>query len=85
MSEPSTELTLAQTRIAALEAELSAARAERDEQLAERQRVTAERDTLREAYTAVKLELELLKKRLFVAKAERVDVEQLELEFSRAA
>lgn len=81
-SEPSKELTLAQTRIAALEAELSAARAERDEQLAERQRVTAERDTLREAYTAVKLELELLKKRLFVAKAERVDVEQLELEFA---
>jgi hypothetical protein len=30
----------------------------------------------------VKLELELLKKRLFVAKAERVDVEQLELEFA---
>ena len=75
-------MTLAQTRIAALEAELSTARAERDEQLAERQRVTAERDTLREAYTAVKMELELLKKRLFVAKAERVDVEQLELEFA---
>jgi transposase len=68
-------LTLAQTRIAALEAELSAARAERE-------RVEAERDVLREAYTAVKLELELLKKRLFVAKAERVDVEQLELEFA---
>lgn len=74
-SAPSTELTLAQTRIAALEAELSAARAERE-------RVEAERDVLREAYTAVKLELELLKKRLFVAKAERVDVEQLELEFA---
>ena len=81
-SEPSTELTLAQTRIAALEAELSATRAERDEQLAERERIAAERDTLREAYTAVKLELELLKKRLFVASAERVDTEQLELEFA---
>lgn len=81
-TEPSKELTLAQTRIAVLEVELSAARAERDEQLAERQRITAERDTLREAYTAVKLELELLKKRLFVAKAERVDVAQLELEFA---
>ena len=67
-SEPSTELTLAQSRIAALEAELSA--------------MKSERDTLREAYTAVKLELELLKKRLFIAKAERVDVEQLELEFA---
>ncbi len=85
-SEPSTELTLAQARIAALEAELQAARAERDqaaaEAAAEHQRLTAERDTLREAYTAVKLELELLKKRLFVAKAERVDVAQLELEFA---
>ena len=38
-SEPSTELTLAQQRIAALEAELSA--------------MKSERDTLREAYTAV--------------------------------
>jgi transposase len=85
-SEPSTELTLAQARIAALEAELQAARAERDqaaaEAAAEHQRLAAERDTLREAYTAVKLELELLKKRLFVAKAERVDVAQLELEFA---
>lgn len=74
-SEPSTELTLAKSRIAALEAELNAARAERDD-------VKAERDTLREAYTAMKLELELLKRRLFIAKAERVDVEQLELEFA---
>lgn len=61
-------MTVAQKRIAALEAELSA--------------MKSERDTLREAYTAVKLELELLKRRLFVAKAERVDVGQLELEFA---
>jgi len=74
-SEPSKELTLAQMRIAALEAELSAARAEQE-------RVVAERNTLREAYTAVKLELELLKRRLFVASAERVDTAQLELEFA---
>lgn len=60
-SEPSTELTLAQSRIAALEPELSAARAERDKVLAERDDAKAERDTLREAYAAVKLELELLK------------------------
>jgi hypothetical protein len=51
-TEPSKELTLAQTRIAVLEVELSAARAERDEQLAERQRITAERDTLRECPSA---------------------------------
>ena len=38
--------------------------------------------TCSRAWQAVKFELELLKKRLFVAKAERVDVEQLELEFA---
>lgn len=67
-SEPSKELSLAHARIAALEADLLAAK--------------SERDTLRTAYTAVKLELELMKKRLFIAKAERVDVAQLELEFA---
>lgn len=40
----------------------------------------AERDRLREAYQRIKLELELLKRRLFVAKAERIDTAQLELE-----
>lgn len=67
-SEPSKELSLAHARIAALEADLLAAK--------------SERDTLRAAYTAVKLELELMKKRLFIAKAERVDIAQLELEFA---
>lgn len=61
-------MTLAQTRIATLEAELSA--------------MKSERDALRGAYTTVRLELELLKRRLFIAKAERVDVAQLELEFA---
>ena len=67
-SEPSRELSLAHARIAALEADLLAAK--------------SERDTLRTAYTALKLELELMKRRLFIAKAERVDVAQLELEFA---
>jgi transposase len=43
--------------------------------------VTAERDKLRRAYEALKTELELMKRRIFVAKAERIDVTQLELEF----
>lgn len=67
-SEPLRELSLAHARIAALEADLLAAK--------------SERDTLRTAYTALKLELELMKRRLFIAKAERVDVAQLELEFA---
>lgn len=41
-----------------------------------------ERDTLRAAHERLRLELELLRRRLFVAKAERVDTAQLELEFA---
>lgn len=55
-------------RIAELEAKLA--------------RVTAERDKLRRAYELAKEQLELLRRRLYVAKAERVDVQQLELEFA---
>jgi transposase len=45
-------------------------------------RVTDERDKLRRAYEQLKEHLELLRRRIFVAKAERVDVSQLELEFA---
>ena len=44
--------------------------------------VTAERDKLRRAYEQVKEQLELLRRRLFVAKAERVDTTQLQMEFA---
>lgn len=44
--------------------------------------VTEERDKLRRAYEQLKEHLELLRRRLYVAKAERVDVQQLELEFA---
>lgn len=74
-SEPSRELSLAHARIAALEAEHAALTSKLSA-------VVSERDTLRTAYTAVRHELELLKRRLFIAKAERVDVAQLELEFA---
>jgi len=56
--------------------------AERKAWLAERQALTVERDNLRLAYDNLRLELELLRRRLFVAKAERVDTAQLELEFA---
>jgi transposase len=55
-------------RIAELEAKLA--------------RVTAERDKLRRAYELAKEQLELLRRRIYVAKAERIDVQQLELEFA---
>lgn len=44
--------------------------------------VTTERDHLRRAYEQLREQLELLKRRIFVAKAERIDVQQLELEFA---
>lgn len=44
--------------------------------------LTKERDRLRQAYEQLRLELELLKRRIFVAKAERIDTQQLELEFA---
>lgn len=70
VSETSASSTDAlKARVAALEQELAATKSERDK--------------LREAYRTVQLELELLKRRLYVAKAERVDVSQLELEFAQ--
>ena len=43
--------------------------------------VTAERDVLRRAYEELLTKHKLLKHQLFVAKAERIDVTQLDLEF----
>lgn len=62
-------------QVAARDAELAAQRAE----LA---RVVEERDKLRRAYERLKEQLELLRRRIFQAKAERIDVSQLELEFA---
>jgi hypothetical protein len=42
----------------------------------------AERDRLREAYEALKIQVELAHRRLVIAKAERIDTTQLELEFA---
>lgn len=61
--------------IAALEAELAASKTK----LAA---VTSERDKLRRAYEQLKEEFELVRRRLYVAKAERVDTRQLEIEFA---
>jgi transposase len=46
-------------------------------------KVTDERDKLRRAYEQLKEHLELLRRRIFVAKAERVDPAQLEIEFAQ--
>ena len=44
--------------------------------------VTKERDQLRASHERLRLELEMIKRRLFVAKAERFDTTQLEMEFA---
>lgn len=43
--------------------------------------VTSERDNLRRAYRQLMEQFELLRRRIFIAKAERIDATQLELEF----
>lgn len=63
-----------QARIARLEKALQ-------DERARAQTLLVERDRLREAYHRLQLEMALLRRRIFVAKAERIDSRQLELEF----
>ncbi len=70
------------------EAESSSTRVQRLEALLRRTQgqlaaVTTERDNLRRAYRQLMEQFELLRRRIFVAKAERVDATQLELEFEQ--
>ncbi len=67
-TQPISEEDALRKRVAELEATLAA--------------VTAERDKLRRAYEQLKGHLDLLRRRIFVAKAERIDTRQLELEFA---
>src|SRR3979490_1234715 len=72
------------TRAQLVELEVALA-AERAALVAERQRaadIEAKHDRLHEAFRQLQFELELLKRRLFHAKAERIDTGQLELEFA---
>ena len=62
-------------RVARLESDLAAARAHSAN-------LIAERDLLREAYRQLELQVQLQRRRLFVAKAERIDTQQLEIEFA---
>lgn len=45
-------------------------------------RLQDENDKLRDAYARLRQEIELLRRRIFVAKAERIDTAQLEIEFA---
>jgi hypothetical protein len=70
----STPPTDAAARIVLLESAL----ADRDTRIAD---LVRERDELRAAYDRLWLDVELMRRRIFIAKAERVDTKQLELEF----
>jgi chromosome segregation ATPase len=74
--------TDAEARIAALEAQLAAERAALATERAALAALTIEHDHLRLAYQNLQHELALLRRRLFLAKAERLDTAQLELEFA---
>jgi transposase len=68
IAKPSIENKALRRRLAELEAKLAT--------------VTTERDTLRRAYERLLEQHAILKRRIFVAKAERVDAHQLEIEFA---
>jgi transposase len=70
------------SKLAELEATLAATAVRLAKVTAERDKVVAERDNFRRAYDVLREHHELLRRKLFAAKAERIDVTQLELEFA---
>ena len=75
MSACETTAAVAQVRIAELETALAVANSKLVA-------MTKERDALRASHARLREELELLKRRIFLAKAERIDTAQLEMEFA---
>jgi transposase len=69
-------------RVVELEVALAAEHTRAETALAAEREAIAERDRLRDAYRHLQLEVELMRRRLVVAKAERIDTAQLELEFA---
>ena len=69
-------------RVTELEQALVAERAARAAEQSRADDAVAERDRLRDAYRHLQLQVELARRRLVVAKAERIDTTQLQLEFA---
>ena len=82
MTEPETSTTALQSRVAELEAALSAERAARAASETLAAKLEKDVETLRASHERLRQELEMLRHRIFVAKAERIDSQQLELEFA---
>jgi transposase len=70
-------------RIASLELALAAERAAHATSRAELEKLSKECDHLRASHERLRQDLELLRRRIFMAKAERIDSSQLELEFAQ--
>jgi transposase len=81
-TQPQQDTQALEVRIAQLEAQLAEERQRVEALTREREALAQERQQLRASFERLRLELELLKRRIFVAKAERVDTLQLELEFA---
>lgn len=73
---PESEVRALRAQLAAASAQLAAT----SERLAD---AISERDNLKRAYRQLMEQFELLRRRIFIAKAERVDASQLELEFAK--
>ncbi len=72
-----------QTRVQELEALVARMQSELAATSGKLAGVLSERDNLRRAYRQLMEQFELLRRRIFIAKAERVDATQLELEFEK--
>jgi len=86
MGETATQIATGQTlaaRVAALESILAAERTAHAGSRALVDQLTKENDHLRASHERLRQELDLLRRRIFIAKAERVDSTQLELEFAQ--
>src|SRR5688572_25406709 len=81
-TQPQQHTQALEARIAQLEAQLAEERQRVEALTREREALAQEKQQLRASFERLRLELELLKRRIFVAKAERVDTLQLELEFA---
>ncbi|HEY5281981.1 MAG TPA: hypothetical protein VIM14_04255 [Polyangia bacterium] len=77
------EMIALQSALAAERTALAAERAAHAESRARVELLTKECDHLRASHEPLRQDLELLRRRIFVAKAERVDSTQLELEFAQ--
>ena len=85
LAERNAEIAARDAALAERAAEFAARDAARDAELAAKNaqltKQAAQYEALREGYMQLQLELKLLKRRIFIASAERVDTAQMQLEF----